>query len=115
MPWWWPFGEVPELEARELHERLGARPPPQLVDVRTRAEYARGHLAGAVCAPLTELRERLPALGLDRRRPVVAICLTAHRSIPAVRLLASGGFEAWQLKGGMLAWRAAGLPEAGPG
>jgi len=46
---------------------------------------------------------------------VVAICLTAHRSIPAVRLLASEGFEATQLKGGMLAWRAAGLPEAGPG
>jgi rhodanese-related sulfurtransferase len=42
---------------------------------------------------------------------VVAICLTAHRSIPAVRLLRENGFEARQLQGGMLAWRAAQLPE----
>ena len=44
-------------------------------------------------------------------RPVVAICLTAHRSIPAVRLLHRHGFAAAHLAGGMLAWRAAGFPE----
>jgi rhodanese-related sulfurtransferase len=42
---------------------------------------------------------------------VVAICLTAHRSIPAVRLLRARGFEAAQLAGGMLAWRVAGFGE----
>jgi rhodanese-related sulfurtransferase len=43
---------------------------------------------------------------------VVAVCLTAHRSVPAVRLLRERGFEAVQLSGGMMAWRAARLPEA---
>ena len=42
---------------------------------------------------------------------LIAICLTAHRSIPAVRLLKQRGFEASHLAGGMLAWRAASLPE----
>ena len=38
-------------------------------------------------------------------RPVVAICLSAHRSIPAARLLRAHGFpDAAQLAGGMLAW-----------
>jgi rhodanese-related sulfurtransferase len=65
---------------------------------------------------VTELPRRLDALGLERGRRVVAICLTAHRSIPAVRLLRQAGFDAVQLAGGMLAWRAAGFPEErGPG
>ena len=40
------------------------------------------------------------------------VCLTAHRSVPAVRLLRERGFDAVQLSGGMIAWRAARLPEA---
>jgi len=111
LPWWLPFGAVPELTALELHEVLHGGSPPQLVDVRSELEFAAGHIAGAVSAPITSLAERLPRLGLDARRPVVAICLTAHRSIPAVRLLRREGLEARQLSGGMLAWRAARLPE----
>jgi rhodanese-related sulfurtransferase len=111
LPWWVPFGRVPEIEPAALRERLDRKPLPQLVDVRTHAEFARGHVRGAVNVPMTELPSRLDALGLDPKRPVVAICLTAHRSIPAVRLLRERGFEAVQLAGGMLAWRAAKLPE----
>lgn len=111
LPWWLPLGSVPELPARALAEALAAPDPPQLVDVRTAAEFRRGHVRGARSAPISELRARLAALGLDRRRQVVAICLTAHRSIPAVRLLRRAGFDALQLAGGMLAWRAARLPE----
>jgi rhodanese-related sulfurtransferase len=111
LPWWLPFGAVPEIAPAALSGALAAARPPQLLDVRTPQEYAAGHVDGAVSAPITSLAERLTQLGLDPARPVVAICLTAHRSIPAVRLLRAQGFEASQLAGGMLAWRAAGLPE----
>ena len=112
LPWWLPFGSVPEIDPRAMAEALRGELRPQLVDVRSAAEFARGHIAGAVSAPITVLRSRLGSLGLDRGRPVVAICLSAHRSPPAVRLLQGQGFEAVQLAGGMLAWRAAGLPES---
>jgi rhodanese-related sulfurtransferase len=79
--------------------------------VRTPQEFAAGHIEGAISVPVTALASRLARLGLDPSRPVVAICLSAHRSIPAVRLLRGQGLEAQQLAGGMLAWRAAGLPE----
>ncbi len=103
--WWLPFGRVAEISAFELSERLHAERPPQIIDVRSHAEWRRSHIAGAVNVPIQELRRRLPALQLDPARPVVAICLSAHRSIPAVRLLQSRGFEhAVQLQGGMLAW-----------
>lgn len=85
-----------------------------MLDVRTPAEFVRGHVRGAVNVPVTSLRSRLASLDLDRARPVIAVCLTAHRSIPATRLLRERGFDAVQLAGGMLAWRAAGLPEDAP-
>jgi rhodanese-related sulfurtransferase len=109
--WWLPFGEVPELPATRLARALAEVAPPQLLDVRSEVEFSRGHLRGAVNVPIQELRARLPSLELDPARLVVAICLTAHRSIPAVRLLQARGFEAAHLAGGMLAWRAAGFGE----
>ncbi len=112
VPWWLPFGRVPEIAPDELARRLGGHPTPQLVDVRTPAEFAAGHLRGAVNVPIGSLRSRLDALGLDAARPVVAICLTAHRSIPAVRLLRARGLDAVQLAGGMMGWRARRLPES---
>jgi len=111
LPWWLPFGSVPELPPAALAAALAGPRPPQLLDVRTAAEHAAGRIAGARSLPITGLAGGLEALGLDPARPVVAICLSAHRSIPAVRLLRARGYEASQLAGGMLAWRAAGLPE----
>ena len=35
-PWWSPFGQVPEISAGELHERLTHGAKIQLLDVRTR-------------------------------------------------------------------------------
>jgi rhodanese-related sulfurtransferase len=111
LPWWLPIGSVPEVTAATLAARLAGGEVPQLVDVRSHFEFRAGHIAGAVNVPITDARDLLSSLALDSTRPVVAICLTAHRSIPAVRLLQRAGFDAAQLAGGMLAWRAAGLPE----
>jgi rhodanese-related sulfurtransferase len=112
--WWLPFGKVPELPATRLARQLAELSAPQLLDVRSEAEFSRGRVRGALNVPIQHLQTRLPSLDLDPARPVVAICLTAHRSIPAVRLLQAHGFEAAQLAGGMLAWRAAGFPEEKP-
>jgi rhodanese-related sulfurtransferase len=109
--WWWlPFGQVPEIEAVDLKTRLDQREHVQLIDVRSVGEYAAGHIAGTINVPINQLRSALPALALDPQRPVVAICQTAHRSPPAVRVLKQAGFEARQLRGGMIAWNRAKFP-----
>lgn len=110
VPWWLPFGSVPEISGAELALHLSGPEVPVLLDVRTRTEWSQGHIAGALNVPISELRSRLDALRFDRDRAVVAICLSGHRSIPAVRFLIRQGFRAQQLQGGMLAWRRAGLP-----
>lgn len=109
--WWLPFGSVPEIEATNLHNQL-VEGGIQLIDVRSPQEWNNSHIEGSVNVPITSLKTALPNLNLDPNRPVVAICLSAHRSVPAVRLLKHSGFtNSQQLKGGMQAWWKAGLPE----
>ena len=113
---WLPLGAVAEIAPVELHRRMAAGESLQILDVRSRLEFRRGHLSGARNAPIAALQSALPGLALDPRRPVIAICLSAHRSIPAVRLLRERGFaEAAQLQGGMIAWWRAGLPTVSVG
>jgi rhodanese-related sulfurtransferase len=112
--WWLPFGPVPDIPPTDLAGRLAANPTPQILDVRTALEWRRSRIPGAVSVPITELRRRLPSLALDPARPVVAICLSAHRSVPAVRLLRAHGYpDVTQLAGGMLAWWREELPTVG--
>lgn len=108
--WWLPFGHVPEIEAQALHDQLQAGIAPQIVDVRTAMEWNHSRIEGAINVPVTELKARLPLLLLDQSQPVVAICLSGHRSIPAVRILRANGFDACQLHQGMQAWWRADLP-----
>jgi rhodanese-related sulfurtransferase len=105
--WWLPFGKVSEIAAGDLRARLDRREPVQLIDVRTPGEFASGHIHGAINVPINQLRSALPALKIDRNQPVIAICQTAHRSPPAVRLLQQAGFSTQQLRGGMIAWNRA--------
>jgi len=78
-------------------------PPPNLID----------HLGARHCSivPPWSFQSRLTALGLDPEKLTIAICLTAHRSISAQKMLTKMGFQAKQLKGGMKAWRHVNLPE----
>ncbi len=107
---WLPFGRVPELTPEDLVRRLQDEGSAQLIDVRTALEFRHGHIQGAVHVPVHALPAALLGLALDPHLPVVAVCKTAHRSIPAVRLLTREGFAALQLRGGMDRWRRLGLP-----
>jgi len=109
--WWVPFGRVPEIAAEELAARCDGEAPPQILDVRTLREWRRSRIPNARHVTLLSLKRQLAEVGLDQERPVVAICLSAHRSILAVRLLKFHGFsDVCRLKGGMKAWWAAQLP-----
>ena len=112
IPWWFPFGSVAEIAPRDLHAKLendGA--DLQLLDVRTEAEFESGHIVRARNVPLHSLPQRLAELRLDPNKPVIAICLSGHRSVPAYRLLKRAGFrEVFSLAGGMLAWQSNHLP-----
>ena len=112
LPWWFPFGRVEGIAPRELHAKLvndGA--DLQLLDVRSTMEYAEGHIARTQNVPITALPRQIDHLKLDPAKPVIAICLSGHRSVPAYRWLKRAGYsQVYSLSGGMLAWWSARLP-----
>ena len=88
-----------------------ARPGTVVVlDVRPTAEYAAGHIPGAVSVPLDELEHRLEDLPADVE--IVAYCRGAYcvLAYDAVDRLTAAGRRARRLHEGMLEWRLAGLP-----
>lgn len=85
----------------------------QLVDVRAPHEHEAGHIAGTRLIELSEISAR--AGEIDRERPVVFYCRTGGRSAMATEAFAQAGYDAHNMSGGMLAWKAAGLPIAPEG
>lgn len=74
-----------------------------LLDVRTREEYADGHLPGALNVPHTEIRMRLDEVTKAAAgRPVRVICKSGVRSAIAHRILTQHDIESASLSGGML-------------
>jgi rhodanese-related sulfurtransferase len=105
---------VPEITAVEAHRR-GSTGEALLLDVREDDEWAAGHAAAAVHAPLS----RLDPAAVPADRPVVALCRVGSRSAMAAGALAARGVQVVNMTGGMLAWEAVGLPvvrdTGGPG
>lgn len=85
-----------------------------LVDVRETAERESGVIPGAAHAPLSVLE--LTALGAHPRQAVIFHCRGGGRTtMNAAALKAkAGGCDTYLLKGGIDAWRAAGLPVERP-
>ncbi len=83
-----------------------------VVDVRPAAEYAAGHIAGAISVPLDELEARLAELTPERE--VVAYCRGPFCALGAhgVDLLRRHGRRARRLVDGFPEWRLARLPVA---
>lgn len=83
-----------------------------VVDVRPSAEYAAGHIAGAVSIPIDVLADRLESLPPDI--DVVAYCRGPYCVFAdeAVRLLRRRGRSARRLEDGYPEWRATRLPIA---
>ncbi|MFE9771723.1 rhodanese-like domain-containing protein [Streptomyces sp. NPDC005931] len=80
-----------------------------VVDVRTPAEYASGHLPGAVNVPLDHIRRALPEIRhAAGRGDLLVVCASGARSENACKLLAEHGIPTATLAGGTGAWAAEG-------
>lgn len=87
------------------------QPNVQLIDVRTPAEYAEGHIANSKNINITgEDFDQQVAL-LDKSKPVMLYCKSGVRSAKASLRLKELGFEnITDLEGGFSNWSGAGKP-----
>jgi rhodanese-related sulfurtransferase len=97
-----------EIESTDLHS-LMSQGKVLLVDVRTNDETSRGLIQGARLIPLHLLP--MHADELDADVPLIFYCHSGMRSAQASQFMANKGRDdVYNLRGGILAWSAAGYP-----
>lgn len=82
-----------------------------VLDVRDKAEYSKGAIAGAQHVPFPQMKEKLPALNLGTDTALVMVCKMGTTSGAAAKIARSLGFtDIKRLEGGMEGWRREGMP-----
>jgi phage shock protein E len=79
------FGVGPKADYKQL-VKSGAK----IIDVRTKREYAAGHIEGSVNIPLNELMEGVKKL--NKNTVLITCCASGARSASAKVTLGSAGF-----------------------
>ena len=78
-----------------------------VLDVRSQAEYASGHVPGSLLVPHTQVRDRLDEIRTAAAgRPLAVMCAAGVRSYLAHRILGQEGLDSSMLSGGMRTLRA---------
>jgi rhodanese-related sulfurtransferase len=82
-----------------------------VLDIRSAADFGKGHIVGAINLPMSKLAQ--PGAELDRHkdRPLVIVCASGVTAVNACKLLQKAGFsKLFRLNNGMQAWNADNLP-----
>lgn len=103
------------MTSQELHDRLSAGNPPNILDVRSRAEYRSGHVPGARFIPFWLIQFLGPLLAarlpVKRDEPLVVYCGHGPRAWMAGASLRLRGFRDIQyLDGHWTEWAREGRP-----
>ena len=75
-----------------------------LLDVRTQAEYAEGHIPGAICLPNETIGSEPPTELPDREQTILVYCRSGRRSAEAAQKLADMVYVNVLEFGGILDW-----------
>ena len=103
------LANIPTHRCATVAPVLQGEPSLRLVDVRSRAEWLRGHLPGAISMPLLDLEEK--AGSIDRSKQNLVYCHEGYRATTAASiLLRETGTEVGILIDGIEGWCASGLP-----
>jgi len=94
------------VNTQGLHRVLSGGSPPCVLDVRSAAEFATGHVPGAMNIPMEELEARLADVPTG---PLVVVCESGKRAEIAAGWLGDES-RLTLLDGGTKAWRDGGYP-----
>ena len=84
-----------------------------IIDIRTAADFKKGHIKGAKNMPLSDFAKGVDELSDDKDKPVLIYCNSGNTVTRAIKLLKNAGFEKVNnLDGGIAAWKEANMPLA---
>jgi len=103
---------IGSIGAEALLARIDAGTPPVILDVRSRLEFAAGHVPGARHIPFWRLPGRIAEVAAPKDAEIVVYCGHGPRARLAGRTLQRHGFARIRyLEGHFSTWRARGLRE----
>lgn len=101
-----PFRSITVAEAKALIEK---RPDIVILDIRTPEELREGAIEGSTLVPFWAIMQN--KLKLPKETPIVLVCAVGGRSYAAGQMLVKYGYkEVYNVSGGLVAWKEAGLP-----
>lgn len=92
------FNKVATIQGVELIKLLSSKPV--IIDVREANEFAGGHIPGAKNIPLAKIDQ----YDVKTKEKLYVVCQSGMRSKRAVEILTKKGYEALNLKNGMIGW-----------
>jgi rhodanese-related sulfurtransferase len=102
------------MQVKELHDAKEA----VLVDARSVASFAEGHIAGAIVLPVAEARKSPPfpaGVTIPKDATIIVYCngFSCHDSMEVGKVLMQAGYASvYVFEGGYPEWRDAGYPVA---
>jgi rhodanese-related sulfurtransferase len=100
---------VKHYSAQEASQKIKKERNVVLLDVRTDNERKKGSIKGSYHIPITSITASENELKKFKDAEIICYCQTGNRSLNAAAKLKKLGFNASNLRGGILRWNAAGL------
>ena len=103
--------DISPRDALTLIQENRNNPDFAIIDVRTPEEFAESHIENAINIDFYSETFRDDINRLDKNKTYLIYCRSGRRSASALGIMAELGFkEAYNLLGGIIDWKAAGLP-----
>jgi thioredoxin 1 len=101
-----------QIGATEFYSKMKGEPEALVLDVRTAEEFSKGYLPNAINIDWQGNNFDEGIKNIDKKKTVLVYCLSGGRSNEAAKHMRQLGYSCvWELKGGIMKWRAANLPE----
>jgi len=103
------FKSIKHYSPVELFRKLKDSKAVILLDVRTARERKAQSIKNSIHIPLAEINSRVVELKKYQNQEIVCYCRSGNRSLSAASKLKKNGFNAANLRGGILQWNSTGL------
>lgn len=101
---------LPQLKPQEVVDLINHQDG-VIIDIRSDADFRKGHIANAVNVPRSDLPERMDKIEPYREKPIILVCTLGRSVMPVGKQMRKDGFKhVVCLGGGMTRWLTDNLP-----
>ena len=93
-----------EMKPFDLDDLLNLKQYHSLNLIRTKEEYAGGHIENSILLPVTEIPEKAETVLTDKEAKILVYCRSGNRSANASRELIKMGYTKVYDFGGIISW-----------